>query len=133
MKVHLLLEALNLNFGYSIDNILWDKPLSIDIRSNERIRILGNNGSGKSTLIKLLIGELSPSVGEVKMADFSYIYLDQQYNQVNKDKTILELVEDYNINNLQDHEIKLRLTRALFPKDFWDKNCQTLSEGERMR
>lgn len=33
----------------------------------------------------------------------------------------------------QKHEIRLRLNRALFPQETWNKNCQTLSGGERMR
>ena len=41
--------------------------------------------------------------------------------------------EKYNKNNLADHEVKVRLNRALFPQEVWDKNCQTLSGGERMR
>lgn len=129
----LLVEAVNINFGYSCEMTVWKKPLSIEVRSGERIRITGNNGTGKTTLIRLLTGELLPSIGEIKKADFSYIYLDQQYSQVHKDVTILELAIGYNSNNLQDHEIKLRLNRALFPKETWDKNCQTLSGGERMR
>jgi ATPase subunit of ABC transporter with duplicated ATPase domains len=132
-KGKLLIEAVNINFGYSGEKVMWEKPLNIEVRSGEHIRITGDNGTGKTTLIKLLIGELVPSKGDVKKADFSYIYLDQQYSQVNRDATILELANEYNSNNLQEHEIKLRLNRALFPKETWDKNCQTLSGGERMR
>lgn len=94
---------------------------------------MGDNGTGKSTLIQLLIGELRPTLGEVRRGEFSYIYLDQQYKQVHVEKTILELAREYNRNHLQDHEIKLRLNRALFPSETWDKSCQILSGGERMR
>lgn len=112
---------------------MWQSPIDIEIRSGERIHITGNNGSGKTTFIKLLLGELSSTQGEVTKSDFSYVYLDQEYEQVNQDLTILELAERYNENNLADHEIKLRLNRALFPQETWDKSCQTLSGGERMR
>jgi ATPase subunit of ABC transporter with duplicated ATPase domains len=105
----------------------------MEIRSGERIRITGNNGTGKTTLLKLLTGELLPSEGEIKRADFSSIYLDQQYSSMDKDVTILELSRAYNFNNLQEHEIRLRLNRALFPQETWNKNCRTLSGGERMR
>lgn len=132
-KGKLLIEAVNINFAYYDEKVIWEKPLNIEVRSGERIRITGDNGTGKTTLIKLIIGELVPSKGDIKKAVFSYIYLDQQYSQVNKDATILELANEYNSNNLQEHEIKLRLNRALFPKETWDKNCQTLSGGERMR
>lgn len=135
-KLHdgkVLITTKDLNFGYSKDKLLWQSPIDVEIRSGERIHILGNNGSGKTTFIKLLLGELSPTQGEVTKSSFSYVYLDQEYEQVNQARTLLELAERYNENNLADHEIKLRLNRALFPQSTWDKSCQTLSGGERMR
>ena len=135
-KLHdgkVLITAKELNFGYDKDKPLWQSPIDIEIRSGERIHITGNNGSGKTTLIKLLLGELQPTQGEVTKSNLSYVYLDQEYEQVNQALTILELAERYNENNLADHEIKLRLNRALFPQETWDKSCQTLSGGERMR
>lgn len=74
-----------------------------------------------------------PTTGEIKQYDFSYIYLDQTYSQMNTESTVLELAQKYNYNNLLDHEIKLRLNSPLFPKDMWNKSCLTLSGGERMR
>lgn len=135
-KLHVgkvLLDAANINYAYTKDKYLWSKSLQFEVRSGERIRIMGDNGTGKSTLIQLLIGELRPTLGEVRRGEFSYIYLDQQYKQVHVEKTILELAREYNRNHLQDHEIKLRLNRALFPSETWDKSCQILSGGERMR
>jgi ATPase subunit of ABC transporter with duplicated ATPase domains len=127
-----LVSAQDVNFEYAKEKTLWPTPLNVEIRSGERIHIKGDNGTGKTTLIKLLTGELTPSIGEIRKSDFSYIYLDQQYSQVHRDITILELAESYN-HNLLEHEIKLRLNRALFPKETWNKSCLTLSGGERMR
>ncbi|MDR0658131.1 MAG: ATP-binding cassette domain-containing protein [Mediterranea sp.] len=132
-KGKLLVEAVNVNFEYADTKLIWETPLNIEVRSGERIHITGNNGAGKTTLIKLLTGKLHPAKGTIKSADFSYIYLDQQYSEVDKDVTVLELAHEYNFNNLQEHEIRLRLNRALFPQKTWDKNCQTLSGGESMR
>ncbi|MFR9165155.1 MAG: ribosomal protection-like ABC-F family protein [Dysgonomonas sp.] len=132
-KGKLLIEATGVNFEYIRTKPIWKTQQNIEVRSGERIHITGNNGAGKTTLVKLLTGELIPTIGEIKRADFSYIYLDQQYNQVDKNVTVLELAEEYNLNNLQEHEIRLRLNRALFPQETWDNNCQTLSGGERMR
>lgn len=135
-KLHqgkILISAKNLYFEYDKERPLWTHPIDLEIRSGERIHITGNNGSGKTTLIKLLLKNLTPTQGEVINSDFSYIYLDQEYEQVNRPMTILELAESYNKLNLADHEIKLRLNRALFPRDTWEKSCQCLSGGERMR
>ena len=135
-KLHngkILISAHELNFGYVKDKFLWQSPIDIEIRSGDRIHIRGNNGCGKTTFLKLLLGELSPIQGKVIRSDFSYVYLDQEYEQVNQPLTVLELAEQYNKDNLADYEIKIRLNRALFPLESWNKNCQTLSGGERMR
>ncbi len=129
----LLVSANSINFKYEAKNDLWDHPLEIQIYSGERIHLKGDNGSGKTTLIKLLIGELNPDIGEITRNDFSFIYLDQEYNKVKAPLTLLELAQHYNKHNLLDHEIKLRLHRALFSKEMWDKPCNVLSGGERMR
>lgn len=129
----LLVAAVDANFKYANNKLLWQTPLNLEVRSGERIHIKGGNGTGKTTLVRLLTGELAPSEGEVRKTNFSYIYLDQQYSEVNRAGTVLELAESYNSNNLLDHEIKTRLNRALFPKDTWNKSCLTLSGGEQMR
>ncbi len=84
--------------------------------------------------MRLLTGELVPTVGSIHRAEnFRHLYLDQQYSAVCRDTTVLELASEHNLENLADHEVKIRLNRALFPQETWDKNCLTLSGGERMR
>ena len=129
----LLVRADGLNFEYAPGRPLWREPLSLEIRSGERIRLTGDNGTGKTTLVRLLTGELDPTAGRIGRADFSYGCLDQQYSRVNTPQSVLELAQSCNRGNLQDHELKLRLHRALFAQQMWDKRCDTLSGGERMR
>ena len=133
-KGKLLVAAHGINFQYEGKEFLWRQSIpDIEIWSGERIHINGDNGTGKTTLLKLLTGELQPSVGEIKRADFSFIYLDQEYSKVNTSQTLLELAQAYNRHHLLDHEIKLRLHRALFSQEMWDRPCRVLSGGERMR
>lgn len=128
-----LINATNINFGYTLDRLIWETPLNIEIRSGERIHITGNNGTGKTTLLKLLTGELLPTEGTIKRADFSHICLDQQHSRTDRNITILELSRTYNPDNIPEHELRSKLNRALFPQETWNKNCLTLSGGERMR
>lgn len=128
-----LVAAHGINFSYEGKEPLWRHPLDLEIRSGERIHLKGDNGTGKTTLLKLLIGELPPGEGEIRKVDFSYVYLDQEYSHVRTPDTLLELAQRHNIRNLPDHEIKLRLHRALFPREVWDKSCHVVSGGERMR
>ena len=49
------------------------------------------------------------------------------------DLTVYAQAERYNVNNLPEHELKMRLNRFLFSALAWDKPCEQLSGGERMR
>ncbi len=63
------------NFG---ERAVIDK-FSIKILRGEKIGIIGKNGSGKSTLIKMLLGEIEPDGGKIKLAkDIAISYFDQQ-------------------------------------------------------
>ena len=44
-----------------------------------------------------------------------------------------EQAQQFNATALQEHEIKNRLNRFLFTKEFWDRPCSALSGGEKMR
>lgn len=128
----ILVTAHDLNFGYSTEQ-LWEHPLNFQIKSGERLVLDGRNGSGKTTLLRLLLGGLEPTSGELIRTDFKYIYLDQEYSMLRNNLTVYEQVERYNVNNFPEHELKIRLNRFLFPLPTWDKPCDHLSGGERMR
>src|SRR5690606_20997390 len=60
------------------DVAILDK-FSLRIQRGDRIGILGRNGSGKTTFLKLLVGELEPDAGKVKLArDLAFSYFDQK-------------------------------------------------------
>ena len=128
-----LIRAEGLNFAYGDGAPLWPQPLDLEIRSGDRVHIAGDNGSGKTTLVRMLLGELAPTAGRVERADFSAVHLDQEYRTLDSSQSVLETAERHNAHNLPDHELKVRLDRALFPHETWDKPCRTLSGGERMR
>jgi ATPase subunit of ABC transporter with duplicated ATPase domains len=128
----ILVNATQINFQYD-RNLLWKAPLDFQITSGERIALKGSNGSGKTTLIQLILGQLATNHGKVARADFSFIYIDQDYSLIKNELTVLEQVQQFNDGFLQEHEIKTRLNRFLFTKDFWDKPCIALSGGEKMR
>ncbi len=129
----LLIEAEGINFAYPQGEPLWDAPMDFKLYSNDRIHLLGNNGSGKTTFVNLLTGILEPSTGKIRRTEFSWIYLDQNYTQVDTDCTVEQLAERYNTQHLEEHEVKIRLSRFLFPATTWDKDCRSLSGGEKMR
>jgi ATPase subunit of ABC transporter with duplicated ATPase domains len=79
------------------------------------------------------LGDLEPTIGAVHRADNKYVYIDQDYSLIDNKLTVYEQAGQYNTTGLQEHEIKIRLTRFLFLKEDWDKPCCALSGGERMR
>lgn len=60
-----ILGAMDVDFGYPGQEPLF-KSLDFGIDMSTRITIVGPNGVGKSTLIKLLLGEVEPTRGEVR-------------------------------------------------------------------
>lgn len=113
--------------------LLWQTPISFQLKSGDRLRIEGTNGSGKTTLLKIITGQLEPQEGTLTRADFSYVYLNQEYSIIDDRNSILEQAYAFNSRNLPEHEIKIILNRYLFPASEWDKSCRKLSGGEKMR
>ena len=131
-KGKILIEAKDINFGYG-DVLLWPEPLSFQIRSGERIRIEGDNGSGKTTLLKLMTGMLVPTTGEMYRADLQYLYVDQHYSIINDSLTVFEQTEKFNSRLLPEHDLKMLLHYHQFPREAWDRKCDGLSGGEKMK
>lgn len=127
-----LISAEEINFKYNEEN-LWKDNLSLEIRIGDRISIKGSNGSGKTTLIKLLLGDLQPSVGTISKADFQTIYIDQEYSLIDRNATVYDFAQQFNDNAMPESEVKTLLSRFLFGKETWDKKCDVLSGGERLR
>jgi ATPase subunit of ABC transporter with duplicated ATPase domains len=128
----MLIAASEINFRYEEQN-LWQSSLGFEIRSGERIVIKGGNGSGKTTLIKLLLGELQPTTGSINRTITNAVYIDQDYSIIDNSATVYEQAQCFNTNALQEHEVKIHLSRFLFTKEDWDKPCAVLSGGEKMR
>jgi ATPase subunit of ABC transporter with duplicated ATPase domains len=131
-KGKILATAADINYSYG-DRMLWAQPLSLQLVSGDRVAIKGSNGSGKTTLVKLLLGAMQPTAGTMKSAECSAIYIDQDYSLVDDSLTVYQQAQQYNEDNMEEHELKSRLTHFLFTKAYWDKPCSNLSGGEKMR
>jgi len=127
-----LVTGEGINYGYD-GALLWKQPLDFQITSGERIALKGANGSGKTTLIRIILGNLEPDSGTIYRAENRAVYIDQDYSLINNSLKVYEQAQSFNVAGLQEHEVKIRLNRFLFTKEYWDKTCDTLSGGEKMR
>lgn len=69
----------------------------------------------------------------LNLTQLKAIHIDQDYSLIDNSLTVYQQAEHFNSGQLQEHEIKIRLNRFLFGKDYWDKTCKSLSGGEKMR
>ncbi|TAM43720.1 MAG: ABC transporter ATP-binding protein [Burkholderiaceae bacterium] len=60
-----LLEVSGLNSYYGDSHILFD--VSLNVKKNEVVALLGRNGAGKSTTLKSLMGVVNPKAGSIKL------------------------------------------------------------------
>lgn len=109
-KGKILFLARAVNYAYDVKP-LWDCNLTLQITSGERIALRGANGSGKTTLIRLILGELEPSVGEISRAYNKVVYIDQDYSLINNELSVYEQAEQFNDASQQEHQVKIELNR----------------------
>ncbi len=130
-----VIEARNITHGFGAEPLLRD--FTLRIMRGDRIGIIGNNGVGKSTLLRILLGELKPDKGSIKLGTHLKIaYFDQLRRELDTSRTVAELVgegRDYiNLNGRKKHVIAY-LTDFLFTAKRARTRISALSGGERNR
>ena len=113
------------------------RGFNFTFENGQRIGVAGRNGLGKTTLLKIIIGELKPTEGTVKVGQLTkFNYVDQSRLQLREERTALEEVSDgTEFVIFGDGKISLRsyLKRFLFADDRITTQVKYLSGGERSR
>ena len=127
------LEGVSKRFG---DQLIVDN-LSLTVVRGDRIGLLGANGSGKTTLIRLLLGQLPPDAGHVRMGtNVRVAYYDQMREQLDLDRSVAETVSPgsdwVEINGMRKH-VSSYLADFLFSPQRAGTPVRALSGGERNR
>lgn len=135
-----IVEVKNLKAAYGQSKVLFD--ISLDIKPNERVSIVGRNGAGKTTLLKCMAGLLTPTNGSVfyngmdlekkpsyEVARMGLKYIDQD-KHVFLDLSVRENLQlssyatnDYDWDKVFKHFPKLKI--------LIDRKGAFLSGGER--
>jgi len=125
------------NVGYGYDDQQIIDGLTLTVQRGERIGLVGNNGVGKSTLLRLMLGELQPQQGTVKIGTgLETAYFDQLRRELDPQRTVADIVGDgrdyITINGKQRHVVGY-LRGFLFSAKRAMSPAGILSGGERNR
>ncbi|CAA0106662.1 ABC transporter ATP-binding protein uup [BD1-7 clade bacterium] len=131
----LIAELEGVSYAYKDTPILRD--VNLLIQRGDRIGVIGRNGAGKSTLIKLILGELEPDKGTIRLGTKQQVaYFDQSRAQLDDNQTVADSLsegrESIEINGQQKHVISY-LGDFLFTPARVRSPISTLSGGEKNR
>ena len=131
----LVAELKNVSKSFGDKTVI--RNLNFSPMRGDRLGLIGPNGAGKSTLIKVLLGELQPDEGTVRLGTNLHIaYFDQLRAQLDLKKTVADTIapgsEWVEIGGVKKH-IKSYLNDFLFSPQRADSPVEALSGGERNR
>lgn len=130
-----ILELKNVDVEVGGRKLISD--MSMWLTKGERVGIIGPNGAGKTTLLKTILGERTPTRGEVVLGKNTQVaYFDQARTGLDPDKSIFDNVADgknsVSINGVVTN-VRSWLERFLFDSSKQRQPVGSLSGGERAR
>jgi len=131
----LVAEMVDVGFAWQ-DRVIVD-DFSCTILRGDKVGLLGPNGAGKSTLLKIILGELAPQKGQLRLGTkLSVAYFDQLRDQLDLEKNAIDNIaegRDYlDVNGKQKHVVSY-LQDFLFSGERARTPINSLSGGERNR
>ena len=110
------------------------KNLTLNIKNEDKIALVGENELAKTTLLKVLAGEITPDEGEVKIGStVKTSYFPKNHDKYfEEDKPLLEWLRQYS-EDKDDAFVRGFLGRMLFSGEESLKSTSVLSGGEKVR
>lgn len=123
--------------GFSYGNHIIMRDFSAVIQRGDKIGLIGPNGVGKTTFLKLILGELQPTSGKIRLGSRQEVaYFDQFRSALNENDTVFDTIgqgNDYvEIGGQRKHVIGY-LEEFLFSPARVRSEVKSLSGGERNR
>jgi ATP-binding cassette subfamily F protein uup len=131
----LVFESENLHMAFD-DNTIFNR-LNLLINRGDRLALIGANGTGKSTLIKLLMGQLNPTDGKMRIGvNLEIAYFDQHRDALDLNMTVQDTVaegkQEVTVNGRTRHVLGY-LQDFLFSPKRARTPVRALSGGEKNR
>ncbi|MCI0651129.1 MAG: ATP-binding cassette domain-containing protein [Planctomycetes bacterium] len=129
-----LLACSELEFRYVEASPLLLGGISVEVKSGERIGVIGKNGKGKSTLLRLLAGELPPCAGSIarnpslRLAHFGQDNIERLHSERTVEEEVMAAHPDHERRAARDI-----CGAMMFEGDEALKRIRVLSGGERAR
>ena len=131
----LVAELVNVGKSFAERPIV--KGLSMRLQRGDRLGFIGPNGAGKSTLLRLILGQLEPDVGTVRLgANVQVAYFDQMREQLDPEKSVVETISpgsDWIEIGRERKHVVTYLGDFLFAPQRANSPVKALSGGERNR
>jgi len=110
---------------------------STTVMRGDKIGFVGPNGAGKTTLLKLILGEIAPDEGTVRVGtNLQVAYFDQMRAQLDPDKSLADTISPgsdwIEVNGTRKHVMSY-LGDFLFAPERARSPVKSLSGGERNR
>ncbi len=131
-----VVEAEKISFGYPGSELMI-KDFSLVLNRGDKVGLIGPNGAGKTTLVRLLLGQLAPTSGSLKLGTkLEVVYFDQMREQIDDSKTVAENIagdsDQVQVQGRSRHVISY-LQDFLFEPTRARSKAKVLSGGERNR
>jgi ATP-binding cassette subfamily F protein 3 len=126
-----ILECLNLGIDFGEKTIFTG--INAEVSRQDVVGLIGPNGVGKTTFFRLILGDIEPTVGKLKLGrNLKIGYYDQEMKGLASSNTLINEINELKPDWSQE-ELRNYLARFLFLHDDVFKVIEHLSAGEKAR
>lgn len=143
----IIVQDLSKQFNADGKTLIAVDHLSLTVQAGEVYGLLGPNGAGKTTTLRMMLGLLPPTSGDVTVAGISVTRHPEEvkrriglvsasaglYQWLTPRETLLYFADLYGVDPLQAKERARELAELLDFERFADQRSSTLSTGQKQR